>query len=49
LQVVSTHRAELERARHAQQIIPMTTDEFGIDAVASDAIQRAVVSGRLMR
>jgi hypothetical protein len=27
----------------------MTTDEFGIDAVASDAIQRAVVSVRLMR
>src|SRR5437899_12123215 len=38
---------ELERARHTQQIIPMTRDELGVDAVACDAVQRPVVSGRV--
>ena len=38
---------ELERARHTQQIIPMTRDELGVDAVACDVVQRPVGSGRV--
>jgi hypothetical protein len=46
-QIVSAHRGELERAGRTQQIVPMASDQVGIDAVTSDAVQRPVVGGRI--
>src|SRR5712691_9513954 len=46
-EVVGAHKAELERAGHAQQIVPITGNEIGIDTVASDAVERSVVGARV--
>jgi hypothetical protein len=44
---VGAHKAELERAGHAQQIVPITGNEIGVDAVPSDAVERSVVGARI--
>jgi hypothetical protein len=43
-EIVSVYDPKLERASHPQQVLPILSNEAGVDAVASDAVQRTVVS-----
>src|SRR5216684_5642770 len=43
-QIVTSDYTEFERAGHTQQIVPMASNEVGVDAMASHANEGPVVS-----
>ena len=42
---VSAHRAKFERAGHTQQVIPILSNEVGVDAMTGHAVQGSILCG----